>query len=522
MARRVHGSNQYRARLGDDLPDPCGPDLMAQAAAGVMNGRQRCGEVWGTKCQAWVDAPDYSHGTHGLCGDLTQLGFDPNCPPWALPQLVNSDNPAVRAAVAGNPNLDEQMVAAWAQDPDPSVRAQAVSNPAAAGRHDLLAEASHDADPVVRLGVLLVANVPPEAMAALVQDADAAIQKTAVLHPSCTPQLQMLAITSDHSEDRSVAGALVMRPDLTPDVIRVLVQLDGPDYTLREEISRHPQCPLDVLEQLAQDNNRVVQAAALARLPLHHPLILRAARNNPAALLDSIETGFPYPQQVFMEAWRGLPEGGQRSTLLRNPACPPAVVRMALDDASAEVVTEAIRHRACPADAVHSLAERMLNSKNHGIGHQHAPLMQLQAVVAHRGCSPNQMVRFYKAVPVQLVGEARRAGEVYAAMMNNPACPADIVHEVADRWYRLHPYEMSLAVMRALKHPNASTEWVDSTIRAILPISSVPLANDIARNPKCPTDVLAQLASSPEQSVREGALANPSLPEEYRALHQVV
>lgn len=62
MVRKQVGSNQYRTRLGTETSG--GPDLMAQAQAANGGERRRCGEVWGTACQAWVQGPTWAHGSH--------------------------------------------------------------------------------------------------------------------------------------------------------------------------------------------------------------------------------------------------------------------------------------------------------------------------------------------------------------------------------------------------------------------------------------------------------------------------
>jgi hypothetical protein len=59
------GSNQYRTKWTTK------PRNVRCRADGEMHGWwpdgqvMRCGEVWGTKCQAWVGPPGYTHGSHG-------------------------------------------------------------------------------------------------------------------------------------------------------------------------------------------------------------------------------------------------------------------------------------------------------------------------------------------------------------------------------------------------------------------------------------------------------------------------
>jgi len=97
---RAVGSNQYRARFEvDSLPDI---DLMAQASTTSVT-CYRCCEIWGGRCQAWVQAPDWAHGTHRPQQMLTAAHNRLPNPDWIL-QNVELD-PAQQAVLAGNPRL---------------------------------------------------------------------------------------------------------------------------------------------------------------------------------------------------------------------------------------------------------------------------------------------------------------------------------------------------------------------------------------------------------------------------------
>jgi len=59
------GTNQYRTKWSAQ------PHKVRCRSNGEMYGWWpdgqvlRCGDVWGTKCQAWVKPPEYTHGNHG-------------------------------------------------------------------------------------------------------------------------------------------------------------------------------------------------------------------------------------------------------------------------------------------------------------------------------------------------------------------------------------------------------------------------------------------------------------------------
>jgi hypothetical protein len=101
------GSNQYGTRLTGDCSKP-GLDLMTQAAGTDRDRYRRCGEVWGTHCQAWVQPPGYNHGNHP--GAATRLQNHPD--PQRLLELVDPSLLAVTQVrqLLRNPNTTIEHV----------------------------------------------------------------------------------------------------------------------------------------------------------------------------------------------------------------------------------------------------------------------------------------------------------------------------------------------------------------------------------------------------------------------------
>jgi len=84
------GTNQYAVR-GRAKVFPTGtPDipLVSTALANDTNtNRRRCGEVWGTKCQAWVTPPEYTHGKHPTRGTRERYVYRADADPRVLEGL---------------------------------------------------------------------------------------------------------------------------------------------------------------------------------------------------------------------------------------------------------------------------------------------------------------------------------------------------------------------------------------------------------------------------------------------------
>lgn len=187
MARLI-GSNQYRTRTAEDVGST-DIDLVHQAT--LSDSRLRCGEVWGTNCQTWVEPPEYTHARHGLNSQLARRvanprcsaqGLDlisqrsseyslldlllhpncpvtvlrrlvdragtssywvarhPNCPSDLLEQLGAHEDATVRYAVAIHPSTPPRVLVQLAMDPSPDVRIRVLRNPQLPEQYRLLAQ----------------------------------------------------------------------------------------------------------------------------------------------------------------------------------------------------------------------------------------------------------------------------------------------------------------------------------------------------------------------------------------------
>lgn len=122
MVRYAVGSNQYRTKAANNI-SAATPDLVSQ-----VNGRLRCGQVWGTRCQAWVAPPDYSHNHCGMNGNLYRAALRCSIPE-ALQLLASQPNNTVRLATASNPQCPPSSLAMLATDSETLVRRRALRHP---------------------------------------------------------------------------------------------------------------------------------------------------------------------------------------------------------------------------------------------------------------------------------------------------------------------------------------------------------------------------------------------------------
>lgn len=169
MSRRTSGHNQYTCRNLARVPT-AELDLMAQVQ---KLHHIRCGQVWGTGCRAWVQPPQYSHGTHGMLTESepempwpTTPG--PYCPPEVLAQFAASGNVNMRQLAAWHYNCPPGSLAQLAVDPRMGVRRAVASNiqcPSA-----VLQQLATDPAWEVRVTLAGNAKCPPQVLVHLLAD----------------------------------------------------------------------------------------------------------------------------------------------------------------------------------------------------------------------------------------------------------------------------------------------------------------------------------------------------------------
>jgi len=217
MARkRAVGSNQYQARAGVGFDPAEGAVLMAQAGAST---RVRCGDVWGTNCRAWVQAPDFRHGTCGRSFDAqVRAAANPQCLPEVLAVVATSDDPVLRFMVVKHPLLSPAVLNRMAQDPVQWVRVMVAIK--TSGR-DVLEHLSNDPVQDVRQAVGANHSTDPDILRRMTQDNDSLIRRTIASNQNC-PADVLIGLVGD--DDQSVCQMALRHPAL-PEQYRILGQL---------------------------------------------------------------------------------------------------------------------------------------------------------------------------------------------------------------------------------------------------------------------------------------------------------
>ncbi|WP_242587151.1 PE-PGRS family protein [Streptomyces sp. MST-110588] len=272
--------------------------------------------------------------------------------------LVHHPEPALRAALAGNPRLEADVVAALARDPDPSVRDEVAVRPDLTERqradvlelgttfrpgdrgptldwvHELhgdpgaMRRLAASAHPLVRRSVARARRLPPDVVELLARDQDRVVRL--FLAESCddAPADMLMEVW------RWWTGSLSCpdRPRSHPNFPRhgLLRYAEDPDARMRRLALDDPESTAGLVERLSRDPHREVRwrAATDPRLS-----VASAVR-----LLDD-------PCDEVRHAAIGHPElpAGVLVTLLRDH----------------QTAQEAARHPALPVEVIRKMAERL-------------------------------------------------------------------------------------------------------------------------------------------------------------------
>ena len=336
MARRAVGSNQYRTRTAPDLPSDAGPNLMQQAQH--SDAPRKCGEVWGGRCQQWVYPPTYSHSPHGLSGlankmekaaqdpSCSPLGLrllvdyadsrtehhfrylavvaarNPNCPPEMLWRLSNHTLQPARHAVASSDNAPVDLVTHMLNDADGGVRRMALRNPNCPP--EKLRQAAISSDPAQRWTVACNPNCPPDLLDRLTQDTDMAVIQAAYAHPHCSPKMMRRFVHLDQNVAQAAALGLSRHPDCPADLLPAVARKGGsraldrlisrpdlpievlhlaagcPKKSVLIKLAKRHDCPVDALQRMISHISPEVRRAALEspQCPEEYRALARVAR----------------------------------------------------------------------------------------------------------------------------------------------------------------------------------------------------------------------------------------------------
>jgi len=190
MARNKVGSNQYKRLVKQS--QSVAPRLVIPTTG---TARIRCGEMWGTKCQTWVEAPEYRHGAHPSKKAKWAKARDPNAPAEVLATLAWDEYKVMRCGVAGNPHAPAEVLAKLALEEYAYTRWVVAKNPNTPA--EALAKLALDKDEHVRQGVANNLNTPAEALSTLALDEDGYVRQAARNNPHLSDHIRAIVALAE-------------------------------------------------------------------------------------------------------------------------------------------------------------------------------------------------------------------------------------------------------------------------------------------------------------------------------------
>lgn len=134
----------------------------------------------------------------------------------------------------------------------------------------LLASIAQDSDWRIRLAVAENPKTPPEVLRSLAFDT--AMVRSAVASNSSTPQDVLARLARDI--EYIVREAVAANPEASPEVIRILADVDNGDTSIHRKITLHPKITPEILEYLGENSKNMSVQGAVAENSLTPPATL--------------------------------------------------------------------------------------------------------------------------------------------------------------------------------------------------------------------------------------------------------
>lgn len=290
MNRYQPGSNQYKKRTA---PQPLTAPL--HITTPIQNTVKRCGEVWGTKCKAKVQAPSWAHGAHPSDNSKLHAALTPHTPTALLLTLANgkasysviktlakrnNSTEKLKQAIAMRHPLEAMSIwgtnasllppdwlEAFAKHPDSNVRANVAR--LAYLPHHICRLLLKNADENVKVN-LASNSVPQTVASALLQDSTITVKSAALRHLGTpndittdiihhsSPEIRAAASYRSntpsqldqliHDSVYSVWHTAVRNPYTTTESLSWIIEHQPLDR-IPKAILTHPHCPPDIFSR---------------------------------------------------------------------------------------------------------------------------------------------------------------------------------------------------------------------------------------------------------------------------------
>ena len=184
-----------------------------------------------------------------------------SCPVSLLQRLSIDAETRVRAAAVRNPNCPQALLRSFAADPDPVTRLNTATNTSCGA--DLLQQLSVDADLRVRVAAARNPNCPQALLRSFAADPDPVMRGNVASNPNCPPDDLLEQMSTDHHS--GVVKDLARRVQCPESVLRILSS--HKTIAVRRAVAAHPNCPLDLMAELAAADNNLAVVEDVARNP---------------------------------------------------------------------------------------------------------------------------------------------------------------------------------------------------------------------------------------------------------------
>ncbi|MFF8513292.1 hypothetical protein ACF064_35105 [Streptomyces sp. NPDC015492] len=392
-------------------------------------------------------------------------------------EAATDPNSATRQEVAYALDAPAEVVASLARDLDPVVVASAAGSPCLPP--ELLPDLARHPSTVVRQAVADNENAPPWLLGTLLADGGRPAPTR------CGACHRREVACADHTPGiRRVRLAAASHPSVPPEGLAAF--LDAPELWTVTAFAARPDLPTGFLNRLATHTSCDVRATVAAN---------------------------PSPPEAVLRALAADPAREVRRAIAENPAVP-------LDLLTALAARERLPGE--PAPRIEAAGEHELRTL------ARSRIAQVRALVADRTRLPcdiaDQLASDRDVAVAQRIAARpelaperlpelieRHGSRVFAAVARHPACPAALLHRLAE-----NPASTTRVLRNVARHPMAPS----GSLLLCLAAPDSGTRHHAAAHPALPLPVLERLLSSPDSSLARAAAGNPALP--GKAMEQVI
>lgn len=445
---------------------------------------------------ALIGSPEAKEGflrwacKNGDTDTLLSVLRNPKAPSGAVEELANINLPAVREAAQMHVSLEASslpMALWWAElDSDIFELRQLVL----CGQIPpwLAPRLAREPDALIRQS-LAETTAQAEVLEALLFDEEETVRAAAKANKNATDKsLRMLEYLEAGTGDW-------VKPDVPNPELPPLELLAKGHVWLRQAVARHPMAPLELLQQLALDEDWRVRAA------------LAANHRAPSVVLE----------QLAADHDRDV-----RSVVAQNPAVSAAILERLVGDESEEVRKAASENPHSPKEML-DLLER-IEAQDTALSAEEL------AGLAQRLDWAKRLAAAHPNTPTETLEHCRQEADWHTrlAVAKNPKAPAEVLAELAQdsdaevrQAVAAHSNTplQSLIALGSDDLPDVRTQTVYNpqvSLELLLKLGRDEhwkVREAVAAHALTPPEVLAELAEDTDRDVRQAVAGNPNVPE---------